>query len=164
MENAPTLFSARLRLFPYVAKMAAVEYEKCASIHTPQFDRFEYTIRVLSVHFFFARFKLERPTYSHTYLTFTLSCTHSPCHTHIHPVINTFILSYTHSPCHTHIHHVVHTFTLLCTHSPCRAHIHPVIHTFTLSYTYSPCRTHIHTPTAAVSALPESGSLGEGWG
>ena len=28
--------------------MAAVEYEKCASIHT---QRFEYTNRVLSVHF-----------------------------------------------------------------------------------------------------------------
>ena len=31
----------------YVAKMATVEYEKCASIHTSWFDRFEYTIRVL---------------------------------------------------------------------------------------------------------------------
>ena len=52
MENAPTLFSAWLRLLRYVAKMAAVEYEKCASIHTPLFDRFEFTIRVLSIHFF----------------------------------------------------------------------------------------------------------------
>ena len=39
----------------YVAKMAAVQYEKCASIHTQRFDRFEYTIRVLSVHFFSPR-------------------------------------------------------------------------------------------------------------
>ena len=37
-------------LFLYVAKMAAVEL-KCASIHTLQFDRFEYTIWVLSVQF-----------------------------------------------------------------------------------------------------------------
>ena len=33
--------SAWLRLFRYVDKMAAVEYEKCASIHTQLFDRFE---------------------------------------------------------------------------------------------------------------------------
>ena len=39
-------------LFRHVAKMAAVEYEKCASIHTLRVDRFEYTIRVLSVHLF----------------------------------------------------------------------------------------------------------------
>ena len=39
-------------LFCYVAKMAAVEYEKCASIHTSRFDRFRYTIRVLSVRLF----------------------------------------------------------------------------------------------------------------
>ena len=41
-----------LLLFHYVAKMAAVEYEKCTSIHTPLLDRFEGTIQVLSVHFF----------------------------------------------------------------------------------------------------------------
>ena len=40
-----------LSLFLYVAKMAAVEYEKCTSIHTLRFDHFEYTMRVLSVHF-----------------------------------------------------------------------------------------------------------------
>ena len=32
--------------------MAAVHYEKCTSPHTSGFDRFEYTIRVLSVHCF----------------------------------------------------------------------------------------------------------------
>ena len=53
VENVPTLFSAWRRLFHYVAKMAAVEYKKCPLIHTSRFDRFEYTIRVLSVHFFF---------------------------------------------------------------------------------------------------------------
>ena len=52
------------RLFCYVAKMAAVEYEKCASLHTPRFERFEYTIRVLSVHFFSPEFELKRPAYS----------------------------------------------------------------------------------------------------
>ena len=46
------LFSAWHLLFRYVAKMAAIEYEKCASIHTPRFDRFEYTIQVFSEHFF----------------------------------------------------------------------------------------------------------------
>ena len=50
VENAPTLAQPGSALFRYVAKMAAVEYEKCASIHTPRFDRFEYTI--LSVHLF----------------------------------------------------------------------------------------------------------------
>ena len=40
-------FCTWLRLLRYVAKMAAVKYEKCASIHTSQLDRFEYTIRVL---------------------------------------------------------------------------------------------------------------------
>ena len=45
------LFSAWRRLICYVAKTAAVEYEKCASIHTSRLDCFEYTIRVLSVHF-----------------------------------------------------------------------------------------------------------------
>ena len=39
-------------LFCYVAKMAAVEYDKCASIHTSRVDTFEYTIRVLLVHLF----------------------------------------------------------------------------------------------------------------
>ena len=38
VENAQTLFLAWLRLFRYVAKMAAVEYEKCASIHTSLFN------------------------------------------------------------------------------------------------------------------------------
>ena len=52
MENAPTLAQPGSALFRYVAKMAAVEYEKCPSIHTSRFDRFEYTIRVLSVHLF----------------------------------------------------------------------------------------------------------------
>ena len=33
--------SAWLCLFRYVAKMAAVEHEKCTSIHTPRVDRFE---------------------------------------------------------------------------------------------------------------------------
>ena len=42
----------RSALFRYMAKMAAVEYEKCPSIRTLRFDRFEYTIRVLSVHLF----------------------------------------------------------------------------------------------------------------
>ena len=39
-------------LLRQVAMMAAVEYEKYASIHTSRCDRFEYTIRVLSVHLF----------------------------------------------------------------------------------------------------------------
>ena len=34
-----------LSLFLYVAKMAAVEYEKCTSIHTRRSDHFEYTMR-----------------------------------------------------------------------------------------------------------------------
>ena len=34
VENAPTLAQACSALFRYVAKMAAVEYEKCTSIHT----------------------------------------------------------------------------------------------------------------------------------
>ena len=57
-----TLAQPGFALFRYSAKMAAVEYEKCASIHISRFDRFEYTIRVLSVHFFSPRFKLERQT------------------------------------------------------------------------------------------------------
>ena len=64
MWKVPTLFSAWRRLFPYVAKMAAVEHEKCTSIHTPLFDRFEYTIRVHHPFstFLFPQFELERPT------------------------------------------------------------------------------------------------------
>ena len=50
VENAPNDFGSAL--FRYVAKMAAVEYEKCRSPHTSRFDSFEYTIRVLSVHLF----------------------------------------------------------------------------------------------------------------
>ena len=53
-----------LSLFRYVAMLVAIEYEKCTSIHTERFDRFEYTFRVLSVHFFSPRSELERPTYS----------------------------------------------------------------------------------------------------
>ena len=52
VENAPTLAQPGSALFRYVARMAAVEYEKCTSPHTSRFDRFEYTIRVLSVHLF----------------------------------------------------------------------------------------------------------------
>ena len=52
MENAPTLAQPGSTLFRYVAEIDAVEYEKCTSIHTSLFDRFEYTIRVLSVHIF----------------------------------------------------------------------------------------------------------------
>ena len=52
VENAPTLAQPGSALFRYIAKMAAVEYEKCTSIHTSRFDRFEYTIWVLSVHLF----------------------------------------------------------------------------------------------------------------
>ena len=44
VENALKLAQPGSALFRYVAKMAAVEYEKCASIHTPRFDHFEYTI------------------------------------------------------------------------------------------------------------------------
>ena len=47
MQAMWKMHSTWLRLFRYVAKMAAVEYEKCASIHTSLFDRFEYTIQVL---------------------------------------------------------------------------------------------------------------------
>ena len=43
VENAPTLAQPGSALFRYVAKMAAVEYEKCTSPHTLQFDRFPYT-------------------------------------------------------------------------------------------------------------------------
>jgi hypothetical protein len=59
VENAPTLAQPGSALFCYVAKMAAVEYEKCTS----RFDRFEHTIRVLSVHRF-SQSESERPTYS----------------------------------------------------------------------------------------------------
>ena len=43
VENAPTLAQPGSALFRYVANMAAVEYEKCTSPHTLQFDRFPYT-------------------------------------------------------------------------------------------------------------------------
>jgi hypothetical protein len=52
VENAQILAQPGSALFRYVAKMAAVEYEKCAAIHTARIDRFEYTIRVLSGHLF----------------------------------------------------------------------------------------------------------------
>ncbi|CAL8363135.1 unnamed protein product [Arctogadus glacialis] len=52
VENALTLAQPDYALFRYIAKMAAVEYEKCPSPHTSRFDRFEYTIRGLSVHLF----------------------------------------------------------------------------------------------------------------
>ena len=52
VENAPTLAQPGPALFRYVAEMAAVEYEKCTSPHTKRFDRFEYNMRVLSVHLF----------------------------------------------------------------------------------------------------------------
>ena len=62
VENALT-FSTWLRLFRYVAKMAAVEYEKCASTHTPQFDRFELNQPgPFSTLIFPPGFELERPT------------------------------------------------------------------------------------------------------
>ena len=48
VENASTSAKPGFALFRDVAKMAAVEYEKCTS----RFDRFEYTIRVFSVHLF----------------------------------------------------------------------------------------------------------------
>ena len=38
------------RPFRYVAKMTTVEGEKCPAFHTQRFDRFEYNIRVLTVH------------------------------------------------------------------------------------------------------------------
>ena len=44
--------SAWLRLFRYVAKMAAVEYGECPSNHTSRLARFEYGIRVLEGYFF----------------------------------------------------------------------------------------------------------------
>ena len=49
VENVPTLAQPGSALFRYVAKMAAVEYEKCT---LPPTTHFEYTIRVLSVHLF----------------------------------------------------------------------------------------------------------------
>ena len=52
VENVPTLAPSGSALFRYMAKMAAVEYEKCTSPHTSWFDRFEHTIGVLSVHLF----------------------------------------------------------------------------------------------------------------
>ena len=52
VENVPISAQPGSALFRYVAKMAAVEYEKCTLPHTSRFDRFEYTIRVLSVNLF----------------------------------------------------------------------------------------------------------------
>ena len=48
VENAPTLAQPGSTLVRYVAKMAAVEYEKCTStsIHTSWFDRFELSSKV----------------------------------------------------------------------------------------------------------------------
>ena len=43
VENTPTLAQPGSALFRYVAKMAAVEYEKYTSPHTSRFDRFQYT-------------------------------------------------------------------------------------------------------------------------
>ena len=65
VENAQTLAQPGSALFRYVAKMAAVESERCTSIHTSRFDRFEYTIRVLSAYIFSLHLsELERPTYA----------------------------------------------------------------------------------------------------
>ena len=61
MENTPTLAQPGSTLFRYVAKMAAVEYEKCHTLRdltvlsTPS-GSFQYS--------YFARSELERPTYS----------------------------------------------------------------------------------------------------
>ena len=44
--------SAWLRLFRYVAKMAAVEYAKCTPLRTQRFGCFEYTDGSFQVHFF----------------------------------------------------------------------------------------------------------------
>ena len=60
-------------LFHYVAKMATVEYEKCASIHTSWFDRLEYTIRVLSV-LLFAPILIGKP-----YVLKLRAYSHLPC-------------------------------------------------------------------------------------
>ena len=43
VENAPTLAQPGSAFFCYVAKIAAVVYEKCTSPHTSRFDRFQYT-------------------------------------------------------------------------------------------------------------------------
>ena len=43
VENAPTLAQPGSALFHYVAKMAAVEHEKCTSPHTSRLDHFQYT-------------------------------------------------------------------------------------------------------------------------
>ena len=43
VENAQTLAQHGFALFRYVARMAAVEYEKCTSPHTSRFDRFQHT-------------------------------------------------------------------------------------------------------------------------
>ena len=69
MENAPTLAQPGPALLRYVAKMAAVEYEKCTSYTLRDFS-FEYTIRVLSVHLFspnMNRNALRTQTYASKY-------------------------------------------------------------------------------------------------
>ena len=58
---ADVSLSAWLCLFRYVAKMAAVEYEKCATIHTPRFDRFELNHPGPLSTLLSARFELDRP-------------------------------------------------------------------------------------------------------
>jgi hypothetical protein len=60
VENAPTLAQPGSALFRYVAKMAAVEYEKCTSPHASRFDRFEYTIRVVNSTLICARSESEK--------------------------------------------------------------------------------------------------------
>ena len=62
VENAPTLFSAWLRLFRYVAQTAAAEYEELAWIHTPLFGRFELNHPGPFSTLLFPQFELERPT------------------------------------------------------------------------------------------------------
>ena len=52
MENAPTLAQPGPALFHYIAEMAAVEYEKVYIATHFAIDRFDYNIRVLSVHLF----------------------------------------------------------------------------------------------------------------
>ena len=54
VENAPTLAQPGSALFRYLARMAAVEYEKCTSPHT---------LTVFST-LIFARSESEIPTYS----------------------------------------------------------------------------------------------------
>ena len=52
VENVPTLAQPGSALFRYVAKMAAVKYGECPSIHTSRLAHFEYGIRVLEVYSF----------------------------------------------------------------------------------------------------------------